>query len=169
MKNIILIAHNIRSSHNVGSFFRTCDGLGVNKLILTGYTPYPTTNKDNRLPHITKKLTNDIHKTALGSEKTLPFSHHDNIFQLINELKDQDYKIIALEQSPESIKLNFLIEEPCSNLAIIVGREVDGIEKEILDLVDLIVEIPMLGEKESFNVAQAAAIALYHFQYIIKV
>ncbi len=169
MKNIILIAHNIRSSHNVGAFFRTCDGLGINRLILTGYSPYPLVDQDDRLPHITRKLTNDIHKTALGSEKTLPFSYHENIFKVIHELKRQDYKIIALEQSPKSIKLNLLTELPYSNLAVIVGREVEGIEKEILELVDLITEIPMLGKKESFNVAQAAAIALYHFKYIMKV
>ncbi len=73
MPDIILIAHNIRSTHNVGSLFRTAEGFGVNKIILSGYSPYPKVQNDPRLPHIYEKLTDQIHKTALGAEEMVPF------------------------------------------------------------------------------------------------
>ena len=75
MPEIIVVAHNIRSTHNVGSIFRTCEGFGVARLILSGYTPYPSLKHDNRLPHITEKLSAQIHKTALGAEAMVPFEH----------------------------------------------------------------------------------------------
>src|SRR5665648_195833 len=77
MPKITVIAHNIRSTHNVGSLFRTCEGFGVGRLILSGYTPYPTIVGDSRLPHIREKLTAQIHKTALDAETIVPFEHHD--------------------------------------------------------------------------------------------
>ena len=79
MPDIIVIAHNIRSTHNVGSIFRTCEGFGVQKIILSGYTPYPKCENDPRLPHISSKITDQIHKTALGAELLVPFEHHDTL------------------------------------------------------------------------------------------
>ena len=84
---ISVVAHNIRSSHNVGSIFRTCDGFGVEHLYLSGYTPYPAMQEDTRLPHIVERVTADISKTALGAEKTVPFTHISHITSTIDAFK----------------------------------------------------------------------------------
>ena len=163
MRDLILIAHNVRSSHNVGSLLRTADGLGVQHVYLTGYTPYPLAPKDSRLPHLAQKISRQIHKTALGAEDSLSWQHQDEIEPLLKELRAQGYLIGALEQTEGSISLPDF--KPPAKLVIIVGREVEGIEADILKLVDLCLELPMLGSKESFNVVQAAAMALYHCRY----
>lgn len=162
MTQLIVIAHDIRSTHNVGSLLRTADGLGVHHVYLTGYTPYPKIENDTRLPHISAKQTMQIHKTALGAESSVPISHHQHITQLITELKDDDYEIVALEQHSKSTKLHNY--QPPKKLALLLGREVEGIKPELLELCDEIVEIPMKGRKESLNVTQAAAIAIYTIQ-----
>jgi len=158
-----LIAHNLRSSHNVGSLLRTCDGLDVDKVYLTGYTPYPQSDNDTRVPYLAQRIDNQIHKTALGAEKSVPWDHSDEISPLLLKLHAQNYVICALEQTPKSIQLPDFI--PPQKLAIIVGREVEGIEPEIIAAADSVIEIPMLGTKESFNVSIAAAIALYCCRY----
>ena len=159
MSQIIVIAHNLRSSHNVGSLLRTAEGLGIQKIYLTGYTPYPKAKGDARLPHLATKIDAQIHKTALGSEKYLDWQHSDDITAVINELRGDKYQIVALEQARDSIALAGFKAPP--KLALIIGREVEGIEPEVLELADTIVEIPMRGQKESFNVVQAAAMVLY--------
>ncbi len=163
MTQLILIAHNLRSAHNVGSLLRTAEGLGVNKVYLSGYTPYPAGGKDDRLPHLAQKIDKQIAKTALGAEKSLAWEHRPQIESLLEELRQADYITAALEQAAGSIDLQDFQAPP--KLALIVGREVEGIEQEILDLCDQILEIPMFGDKESFNVVQAAAMALYHLRF----
>ena len=159
MREIILIIHDIRSTHNVGSLFRTAEGLGVEQIYCTGYTPYPAIENDDRLPHITSKLSKQINKTALGAENSVPWTHHDSVEDLLAELKDQGYQTIALEQDERSVPLPEF--KPSNKCVVLIGREVQGIEQKLLDLCESIVEIPMYGTKESFNVAQAAAIMLY--------
>jgi 23S rRNA (guanosine2251-2'-O)-methyltransferase len=162
-RQIVLVAHNIRSTHNVGSLLRTGDGLGIQTLYFTGHTPYPTHANDERLPHLATKLNSQIHKTALGAETSLPWEYRSNIEELLNNLKEDGFAIVALEQTASSILLpNFA---PPTKLALIVGREVEGIEHEVLKMSDLAVEIPMQGQKESLNVSVAAGIALYHCRY----
>lgn len=161
MRTLVLIAHNLRSSHNVGSLLRTAEGLGVKEVFLTGYTPYPKQPHDQRLPHLVTKIDNQIIKTALGAEKTLGI--HSEITQVISGLKEEGYCIAAIEQAESSKKLPEF--EPPEKIALIVGREVEGLEAEFLDLCDEVVEIPMFGKKESFNVAQAAAMTLYHCRF----
>jgi 23S rRNA (guanosine2251-2'-O)-methyltransferase len=163
MRQLILVAYNLRSVHNVGSLLRTAEGLGVERVYLTGYTPYPKSVEDPRLPHLADKIDRQINKTALGAEKTVDW-HHADINEAISKLHKQGYMIAALEQSETSIKLPHFT--PPQKLALIVGREVEGLEQEVLDSSDLILEIPMSGRKESFNVAQAAAMALYHCRYL---
>jgi tRNA G18 (ribose-2'-O)-methylase SpoU len=163
MRNIILIAHNLRSCHNVGSLLRTADGLGVEKVYLTGYTPYPKIEHDDRLPHLANKISAQIHKTALGAEDFVTWNHESNIVQVLTSLKRAGYTIVALEQAKHSINLNEF--KPVERVALVVGREVEGIEPEVLELADTIVEIPMFGRKESFNVVQAAAMAAYHYRF----
>ncbi|MGC1177260.1 MAG: RNA methyltransferase [Candidatus Saccharimonadales bacterium] len=163
MRELVLIAHNLRSTHNVGSLLRTADGLGIQRVYLTGYTPYPLQAKDSRLPHLAHKIDRQITKTALGAEKTVSWEHEEDIFKIITDLHEQGFRVAALEQAGNSISLSDF--KPPEKLALIVGREVEGIEPEILALCDQIVEIPMFGKKESFNVTQAAAMALYHLRF----
>ena len=157
MPEIVLILHNIRSTHNVGSIFRTAEGLGVSKIILSGYTPYPTLPGDTRLPHIREKLTAQIHKTALGAEQMVPFEYTDTLD--LGTLALAGYRVVALEQSPRSIVLKGY--KAPEKIALLLGEEVHGIPADILEQCDDIIEIPMYGKKESFNVSVAGAIALY--------
>jgi 23S rRNA (guanosine2251-2'-O)-methyltransferase len=162
MSKIILIAHDIRSTHNVGSILRTADCLGADMVYLTGYTPYPALENDDRLPHLAKKLDAQIHKTALGAEISTKWAHSLDIKEVIESLQSQKIEIVALEQSPKSKPLPEF--RPQGDVALIVGNEVTGLNLEILDSVDRIVEIPMSGSKESLNVAQATAIGLYELR-----
>jgi 23S rRNA (guanosine2251-2'-O)-methyltransferase len=156
---IVVIAHNIRSAHNVGSIFRTCDGFGASHLYLTGYTPFPLAPNDPRLPHISEKITNDIAKTALGAEHTVSFTHRESPVSIIEGHKLHGYRIVGLEQHESSIDLPSF--QPPKKTVLILGEEVDGISHELLSLCDDIVEIPMRGHKESYNVSVAAGVALY--------
>ena len=157
MAEIIVIVHNIRSIHNVGSIFRTAEGFGVQKIILSGYTPYPRIENDTRLPHIADKLTAQIHKTALGAEKIVPFTYLETLD--LGTLDLAGYRIVALEQDARSVNLrDYGAPE---KIALLLGEEVHGITPELLAQVDDIVEIPMQGKKESFNVSVATGIALY--------
>ena len=160
MPEIIVIAHNIRSTHNVGSIFRTCEGFGVSKIIFSGYTPYPTFSGDSRLPHIAEKLTQQIHKTALGAETMVPFEYQEQPH--LESLKIAGYRIVGLEQNERSVNLrDYKVSE---KIAILLGEEVAGIEDNLLEQCDDIIEIPMLGQKESFNVSVAAGIAIYQLR-----
>ena len=157
MPEIIVIAHNIRSTHNVGSIFRTSEGFGVSKIILSGYTPYPRIQNDTRLPHISEKLTSQIHKTALDAETIVPFEYKETLD--LAQLKADGYRIVALEQDPASIVLSDYTAP--DKVALLLGEEVHGIESSLLAQCEDILEIPMRGKKESFNVSVAAGIALY--------
>jgi tRNA G18 (ribose-2'-O)-methylase SpoU len=163
MRHIVLIAHNLRSIHNVGSLMRTAEGLGIDEIILSGYTPYPTLQNDIRLPHEAAKISRQINKTALGAEDLVKWSHYHTALEPISLLQKEGFRVIAVEQNPTSIALPEFI--PPDKLALLVGREVEGIEQEVLALCDDIVEIPMYGQKESFNVVQAAAMAMYHCRF----
>ena len=162
MPEIIVIAHNIRSTHNVGSIFRTCEGFGVKQLILSGYTPYPAIANDPRLPHIARKVTDQIHKTALGAEEMVPFLYVTE--PDFTQLKNDGYQIVALEQDPKSTMLP-TYKSP-AKVALLLGEEVSGVSPELLEQCDEIIEIPMHGQKESFNVSVSAGIALYQLSEI---
>lgn len=160
MPEIVLIAHNIRSTYNVGSIFRTAEGFGVSKIILSGYTPYPRLQNDPRLPHIAEKLTNQIHKTALDAETIVPFEYHESLDAWLYANKaGEDIPILALEQAPNSTSLREA--KPPHKFALLLGEEVHGIEPHYLSYCKEILEIPMHGKKESFNVSVATGIALY--------
>jgi 23S rRNA (guanosine2251-2'-O)-methyltransferase len=157
MPEIIVIAHNIRSIHNVGSIFRTCEGFGITKIILSGYTPYPEVPNDTRLPHIYKKLTEQIEKTALGATKFVAFEQQDT--PNLEALRHAGYRIVGLEQDKRSIMLpDYKSPE---KVALLLGEEVHGITDDLLNICDDLIEIPMKGKKESFNVSVATGIALY--------
>ena len=159
MPDVVLVAVDIRSIHNVGSFFRTCDGFGAG-LVLTGITPRPNDNGDDRPPHVRTKLHRDIHKTALGAEDTVKWSYFADSGSALSSLKDSGYQLCAIEQSDDSVDIARL-SELNNKVALLVGPEVTGLDSELLEKCDEIYEIPMSGSKESFNVSVAAAIALY--------
>lgn len=160
MREIVLIAHNIRSCHNVGSLLRTAEGLGVTHVFLTGYTPFPIiTGADPRLPHLALKINKQIHKTALDAERLVAWTNKEDVTSVIDVLRADGYTIAAIEQAATSVPLpEFAMPD---KIALLVGREVEGVEPEVLAECDAILEIPMFGHKESFNVVQAAAMGLY--------
>jgi 23S rRNA (guanosine2251-2'-O)-methyltransferase len=163
MTDIKVIVHDIRSTYNVGALLRTCEGIGVSHVYFTGYTPYPIMPHDSRLPHIAQKLAKQINKTALGAETMVKCTHQEDVITCINNLKAAGYAVIALEQSVDSMPLPAY--NPPENIAILLGREVEGVDPELLTLCDSCIEIPMLGKKESFNVVQAAAMTLYKLRF----
>jgi 23S rRNA (guanosine2251-2'-O)-methyltransferase len=163
MRTIVLIAHNLRSCHNVGSLLRTAEGLGLSDVILSGYTPYPEQANDERLPHLRNKIHRQIQKTALGAERTQHWQHIADINRVLHTLHEQGYTIATLEQTRDAVALPAY--SPPEKIALLVGREVEGVEPEVVEACDLSVIIPMFGQKESFNVVQAAAMGLYHCRF----
>ena len=159
---ICLVVVDVRSAYNIGSLFRTCDGMGA-ELFLVGICPRPHDDDDTRLPYITHKAEKEIRKTALGAEKTVRWRHADTLLECTNILTKEGYTIVALEQTRGSRPISQLRQK--TDTAIVVGREVDGLNAVELKLCEKVYEIPMNGKKESFNVAVAAGIALYQLNH----
>ncbi len=156
---IIVMAHNIRSIHNVGSLLRTAECMGIQHVYISGYTPYPRVHNDTRLPHERDRIHNQIHKTALGAESLLTIHRFETLAEAIASVRQQNIHIAGLEQHAGAIPLPSF--KPDYDTALLVGNEVDGLDLADIDLCDEIIEIPMLGKKESLNVVQAAAMACY--------
>lgn len=161
-RRLILVVHNIRSAHNVGSLFRTADGAGVDYIILTGYTPSPA--KENTL--YPTKAQKELAKTALGAEKNVLWEKKVSLGRIFTKLHQEKFEIVALEQHEKSI--DYLKYVPKKNVALLVGNEVLGVDAKILKQCDIIIEIPMRGKKNSLNVSVATGIALYQISSIIK-
>ncbi|MGF7228828.1 MAG: TrmH family RNA methyltransferase [Candidatus Saccharibacteria bacterium] len=167
MRTIILIAHNLRSCHNIGSLLRTAEGLGIQKVYLTGYTPFPMGQAgDARLPHLAAKIDKQIHKTALDAEHQVAWEYIEDVTDVLHELKQDHVTVMAVEQTASSIPLPEF--EAPDKIALLMGREVEGVESEVLERCDGALEIPMFGQKESFNVVQAAAMAMYHCRFMVN-
>ena len=160
-----LILSDIRGAGNVGAMLRTADAAGVELVYAAGYTPYPSAPllDDPRPPHVAASNTRAIAKTALGAERTIPLQHTPDTLTAIQEAKRNGFKIIVIEQSEKS--LNLYHYQPKGPIALVMGNEVEGVSPLILKTADVILELPMLGSKESLNVASAAAIALYHLRF----
>ena len=159
-----LVLDNIRSTYNVGAILRTADGFGVSKVILSGYTP--RVHDKNLLPHLREKLDHEIHKTALGAEDMLDIYSCDDIKSELKKLHEQGWQIVGLENNIQNVPL-FKSNDPklkevlSDKVVLILGEEVNGIDYSLHEIIDLFVEIPMQGQKESFNVSVAAGIAMY--------
>lgn len=154
-KELVIIAHNIRSAYNVGAIFRTADGMGAKRLYLTGFSPSPQKEGAIREDSYHKKIA----KTALGAEKSLGWRKKGRISPLIKKLKEEGFKIVALEQNENSV--DYRKFNPKYPMALILGNEPKGIDRKILKICDAIIEIPMRGKKNSLNVAVALGIAGY--------
>lgn len=150
MKYIIL--EDIRSAYNVGAIFRTADASGVTKVFLVGYTPSPIDRFGRPQP--------EILKTSLGASATMAWEQVATTKEVIERLQASGVTVAAVELAKGSVPLKDFIEP--EHVAYIVGNEVDGVAKETLALADVIVELPMLGQKESLNVSVTAGIILYH-------
>lgn len=156
--------HNIRSSYNVGAILRTAEGFGVSRVLFSGYTP--RVHDARVLPHLREKLDHEIHKTALGAEEMLDIYSSDEIITELVRLKDEGWQVVGLENNIQDMRL-IRLNDPAlrgklgEKVVLVLGEEVGGIARELYDLIDLFVEIPMRGRKESFNVSVAAGTAMY--------
>lgn len=154
MRNRLVILHEVRSSHNVGAIFRTADATGISRVYLCGYTPTPI----DRFGRQNKKLT----KTALGADATLAWEHHDDTFQLIASLQREGVFVVVVEQTHAAVSLFKTNIPKNQSVGFVVGNEVLGVPPHICACADLVIELPMLGQKESLNVAVTTGIVLYH-------
>ncbi len=146
---IVVILDDIRSLNNIGSFFRTADAFNIEKIYLCGITACP--------PH------KDIHKTALGATETIDWEHKTNSVSLCEELKSQGYIICAIEQTEETVLLQNIKELKEEKFALVFGNEVNGVNQEVVNKSDYVIEIPQFGTKHSLNVSVCAGIVLWEF------
>ncbi|MCT4673829.1 MAG: RNA methyltransferase [Prolixibacteraceae bacterium] len=144
---IVVVMDNIRSSNNVGSLFRTSDALLVNALYLCGITNCPPSD--------------DIRKTALGAEESVDWKYFDNTLQAVQELREQGYKICAIEQVEHSVMLPEFKPNKGEKLALVFGNEVKGVAQDVVDQCDVCIEIPQFGTKHSLNISVSAGIVLW--------
>ncbi len=151
---VTVVLDNIRSMHNIGSIFRTCDGFAVEQIYLCGITAQP--------PH------REIEKTALGATQSVSWTYFENPLQAIEQLRNNNYQIIAIEQAENSVMLNQFSSSGDEKYALIFGNEVNGVSDEVMQQIDACIEIPQFGTKHSFNVVVSAGIVLWDFLGKIK-
>ena len=144
---LVVVLDSVRSMSNVGSIFRTCDGFAVKKLYLCGITAQP--------PH--KEIT----KTALGATESVDWEYHQDVVELVNQLKNEHYKVFLIEQTDNSIMLDQFQYQPQDKIAIVLGNEVFGVDEKLLPICDGVIEIPQYGTKHSFNVTIAGGIVIW--------
>ncbi len=156
---MIVVLDNIRSLHNVASIFRTSDAVGVQKLYLCGITPTPL----DRLSRVRPPFT----KVALGAEENVPWEKRASTWRLLDKLKKEGYKILAVEQHKASTPYYRLptTHYRLDKVVLVLGHEVRGLPESVLSRADKIIEIPMLGVKESLNVSVAFGVMAFHLRY----
>ena len=150
---IYVICDSIRSIFNVGAIFRTSDGAFIEKLYLTGYTPYPPRK--------------EIEKVALGATLSIPWEYKKDPIQLVKSLKSQGIKICVLELTDRK-NMYWNLKKEDFPLCLVLGNEITGVSKEIIDLADIAIELPMLGIKQSLNVSVAYGISVYEMIKILN-
>lgn len=146
---IIIVLNDIRSLNNIGSFFRTADAFNVEKIYLCGITATP--------PH------REIQKTALGATDTIEWEHRESIVDLVHELKAENVMICSIEQAEKTTLLQDIHSLQASKFALVFGNEVNGVDQDVIDASDTIVEIPQFGTKHSLNVSVCAGIVMWEF------
>ena len=151
---MIVLLDNVRSLHNVGSVFRTCDAFLVEKLYLCGYTGAPP-NKE-------------INKTALGATESVDWNHEKDIISLILALKAQKIAVFAIEQAENAVFLENFAVQKNQKYALVFGNEVNGVAQEVVDICDGCIEISQGGTKHSLNIAVSAGVALWEFYKRLK-
>lgn len=146
---ITVVLDSIRSLTNVGSFFRTCDAFNVDKIYLCGITAAP--------PH------REIQKTALGATESMSWEHRESIIDVIIELKAEGKKICSIEQTEKTTLLQDVKDLPNAHYVLVFGNEVNGVDQDVIDLSNHIIEIPQFGTKHSLNVSVCAGIVMWEF------
>jgi len=144
---LLVVLDNIRSLNNIGSVFRTCDAFAIEKVYLCGITAQP--------PH------NDINKTALGATESVAWEYATDVLTIINKLKADGVKIIAIEQAENSIALQDFELAKNQKYAVIFGNEVKGIQQSLVNAADYCVEIPQVGTKHSLNISVSCGVVLW--------
>ncbi len=145
---LIVVLDNIRSLHNIGAIFRTCDAFRINQIHLCGLTAQP--------PHA------EIHKTALGAEYSVDWKYYEHTMESIHALKASGYTLLAVEQAKDSIMLDVLQLDSTKKYAIVMGNEVKGVQQQVIDACDGCIEIPQYGTKHSLNVSVSAGMVIWH-------
>jgi 23S rRNA (guanosine2251-2'-O)-methyltransferase len=148
-KQVIVVLDNIRSHHNVGSIFRTADAFAFEAVYLCGYTPVP--------PH------REIHKTALGATDSVNWKKFETTLSAIDELKKNDFTILCIEQTEDKIMLDQFKKDPSKKYALVFGNEVEGVEQQVIDACEAVIEIPQQGTKHSLNISICAGIVMWEF------
>lgn len=153
---LIVILNDIRSLNNIGSFFRTADAFNVEKIYLCGITATP--------PH------REIQKTAIGATDSVVWEHRSSIVELVKELKTQNIQVCSIEQAEKTTLLQDVSTLEGEKFALVFGNEVNGVDQDVIDLSDSIIEIPQFGTKHSLNVSVCAGIVMWEFakRYIQK-
>ena len=144
---VAVLLDNVRSMYNVGSVFRTCDAFLISEVVLCGITGRP--------PHP------EIAKTALGADESVNWRYEEDALQAVITMKEKGWKICVLEQAHSSLPLQDFLPSPDSNYLLVAGNEVEGVDQRIVDLADIILEIPQHGVKHSLNVSVSVGIALW--------
>ena len=144
---ITVVLDNIRSMNNIGSVFRTSDAFRIEKIYLCGITATP--------PH------SDIHKTAIGATESVEWEYFSDTIDVLKKLKDSNYKLISIEQAEDSVSLNNETFGTSEKLAVVFGHEVRGVQQEVVDYCDCVLEIPQFGTKHSLNISVCAGIVLW--------
>ncbi len=144
---LVVVLDNIRSMHNVGSVFRTCDAFLVERIILTGITACP--------PH------REIHKTALGATESVEWTYIEEPLDAVKLLTSEGYKVYAVEQAEPSVMLDEFSTADTEKVAVIFGNEVFGVKKEVVEAADACLEIPQFGTKHSLNVSVSAGLVIW--------
>jgi tRNA G18 (ribose-2'-O)-methylase SpoU len=147
---VVLVLDNIRSAHNVGSAFRTSDAFKVDRIVLCGICAVPPSA--------------EIHKSALGAEDSVPWEHVDDTLEAVAQLRSEGYRIVAVEQTENSVKLGEFRPVPGERYALIFGNEVDGVQQSVVDASDFALEIPQYGTKHSLNVSVSIGVVLWQFR-----
>lgn len=151
---LIIVLDNVRSEMNVGSVFRTADAFVIESVCLCGITSQPPRP--------------EIHKTALGAEESVEWNYYSDTMSCINDLRCKGYKICSIEQVHGSTSLEQFIIKPGEKYAVVFGNEVKGVQQEVVDNSECCIEIPQLGTKHSLNIANTAAIVMWHFFHQFK-
>ena len=145
---IEIILDNIRSAHNVGSVFRSADSFKADKVWLCGICATPPSA--------------EIHKSALGAEFSVEWGYEKDTLSLVKRLKEEGYTVLSVEQTVNSVMLDKFKPETCRKYALVFGNEVDGVQQEVVDASDGVLEIPQYGTKHSLNISVSAGIVLWH-------
>lgn len=150
---VVAVLDNIRSAHNVGSAFRSCDAFKIDRIFLCGICAVPPSA--------------EIHKSALGAEDSVDWEHIDDTVALVDRLHEEGYTVVSVEQTVNSKKLDVFRPEPGTKYALVFGNEVDGVNQEVVDRSDFSLEIPQFGTKHSLNVSVSMGVILWHFRLFL--